>query len=62
MSEKDMLLGLQRAMTEGLTKLELQLFVFDPKGDDEEHEFLIKKMAMYRDNLVTIRQRLQELD
>jgi len=62
MSEKDMLLGLQRAMAEGLAKLELQLFVFDPKGDDEEHEFLIKKMAMYRDNLATIRQRLQELD
>ena len=62
MSEKDMLLSLQQAMTEGLAKLELQLLVFDPKGDDEEHQFLIKKLVMYRNNLATIRQRLQELD
>ena len=62
MSEKEMLLSLQRAMTDGLAKLELQLLVFDPKADDEEHDFLIRKMAMYRDNLITIRQRLNELD
>lgn len=62
MSEKETLLGLQRAMTAGLAKLESQLLVFDPKGDDEEHEFLIKKMAMYRDNLADIRKRLNELN
>lgn len=61
MTEKQTLLDLQRAMLTALAKLEDQLKLFDPKGSDEEHEFLIKKMAMYRDNLDAILKRLEEL-
>ncbi len=62
MTEKQTLLDLQGAMLVGLAKLEDQLRFFDPRGSDEEHEFLIKKMAMYRDNLETVVKRLEELN
>ena len=57
-----MLLDLRRHVEQNLQLVEVELVLADSKTHNEnEHDFLIKKVRMFRDALTKIDQRLQEL-
>lgn len=61
MDEGEMLQDLKRRVEKQLAELEDQIILYDPRDDDEEFKFLIKKTRSYRDTLDKINQRIAEL-
>ncbi|GAB2605345.1 hypothetical protein GCM10027190_61090 [Spirosoma areae] len=62
MDEITMLLDLKRHVEQNIQLTEMELILADPKThSDEQHPFLIKKVRMFRDALINIEHRLQEL-
>lgn len=58
---KQELLELKRMLIQLLEEVDFQIEAYDPRGDDEKFDFLIKKARSYRDVIVRINQELEEL-
>ncbi len=56
--ERNDLLALQAALRYYLPILEQQLLAYPPNAEDATFQFLIKKLANYRDVLIDIENRL----
>jgi len=50
-------------LAEKLEQLEVKLLLANPKNmSDDEHDFLIKKLSMFRETILQIDEKLVELD
>lgn len=53
----------RRDMADKLERLEIKLLLANPKNmNDDEHDFLIKKMKMFRETISQIDEKLKELE